>query len=208
MEPSSYFKSTCAHCGGHIEAPAEGAGVWVPCPHCGQKTQLVAPPPKLNLDASAPPPKGSSRRWPLIIGLICLVCGAFVFAGVAFFLQASKRHRVFVTAPPIVQPVAKTAKPHVKAQPDLWNGLKPGPITIEKPSKGRLMYAVGAVRNDSDKQRFGVKVTLDILDENDEKVGVATDYTQFIDAHKEWTFRALVTASKAKTAKVTAITEN
>jgi hypothetical protein len=211
-QPSSYFKSTCAHCGGRIEAPSEGAGMWIHCPHCGQKTQLVNPPAKLGAPAAQPaaPAKKSSTRIVVLIGAVCLVIGAMVFAGVAFFLTSARTEQPFVAPAAGVHPGTKgqPAEPSVEPQPDLWNGLKPGPVTIEKQSKGRLAYALGTVRNDTDKQRFGVKVTLDILDSNGEKVGVATDYVQFIDAHKEWNYKALVTASKATSAKVTAITEN
>ncbi len=97
--------------------------------------------------------------------------------------------------------------PKLEPEPDLWNGLKPGPVTIEKSPKSRLIYAVATIRNDTDKQRFGVKVTLDILDAQGEKLGTTTDYAQFIDAHKEWTFRALVAFPKAAAAKVASITE-
>src|SRR5205807_2063318 len=125
-----------ARCSGHIEAPAEGAGMWIRCPHCGEKTQLVAPPPKV----AAPEPhstgsaKKSSTHGPLLIGLICLVCGAMTFAGVAFFLHTAKKHRASPLPPPITHANAepKPITPDATPQPDLWNGLKPGPITIEK----------------------------------------------------------------------------
>lgn len=210
MEPGSYFKSTCANCGGRIEVPAEGAGMWIDCPHCGQKTQLVAPPPPLDSSTQQPFTATTKprTRWPLFIGLGCVVFAAIAAAVVAFFFHTAKTDRALAT-PPVQQGTQpKHSQPKPEPEPDLWNGLKPTPVSIEKSGKSRLMYAIGTIRNDADKQRFGVKVTLDILDENGGKVGVATDYTQFIDAHKEWNFKALVTSSKATTAKVTAITEN
>ncbi len=70
-----------------------------------------------------------------------------------------------------------------------------------------MIYAVGTVRNTSDHQRFGVKVELDILDAQGNKLGTATDYTQVMEPGKEWKFRALVTDRKATAAKLAAIKE-
>ena len=211
MEPSSYFKSTCAHCGGHIEAPTEGAGMWIRCPHCAEKTQLVAPPPKLDAQPVArrsADNNSSDYRLAIIIGVSLLLVAAVGAALWRVRAEALKRKppiRATVTTPAAASP---TPKPVPQPEPYLWNGLKPGPITIEKSAKSRLIYAIGTIRNETDKQRFGVKVALDVLDANGEKIGSAVDQTQFIDAHQDWNYKALVTSAKATTAKVTAITEN
>jgi len=52
-----------------------------------------------------------------------------------------------------------------------------------------------------------VKVTLDLLDDQDQKIGNASDYTQVIEPHSEWHFKALLTNPKAAHAKVTAVEE-
>jgi hypothetical protein len=91
--------------------------------------------------------------------------------------------------------------------PDPWHGLKAGSVTLEKQGDGRMIYAVGTVRNTSDHQRFGVKVELDVLDLQGEKLGSATDYTQVMEPGKEWKFKALVTDKKAATAKLIDIKE-
>src|SRR5207249_1091109 len=36
-----YIKCSCQKCGGHIQFPAEGTGLTVACPHCGQKPTLA-----------------------------------------------------------------------------------------------------------------------------------------------------------------------
>jgi hypothetical protein len=56
-----------------------------------------------------------------------------------------------------------------------------------------LVYAVGTLTNDTTRQRFGVKVEIDVLDAHRNKLGSATDYTEVIEPGKEWKFRALVT---------------
>src|SRR6185295_4904203 len=40
---TKYLKCPCAHCGGHIEFPADAAGLALACPHCGQQTVLTVP---------------------------------------------------------------------------------------------------------------------------------------------------------------------
>ena len=83
----------------------------------------------------------------------------------------------------------------------------PGPVTLEKAENGNLAYAVGVLRNESSRQRYGVKVLVDLFDENDLKVGTTTDYTQFIMPGNEWRFRALVVDHKAVRAELTNVTE-
>jgi DNA-directed RNA polymerase subunit RPC12/RpoP len=210
MEPKSYFKSTCANCGGHIEAPAEGAGMWIRCPHCNEKTQLTLPSssaaPSKHISASPDAQPRNSRRvlW-ISLGavlILFLVAGAFVLQRIQQ-MRREKMDKVPLTA----HTESTVSAPKPAPQPDLWKGLKPSAVTIEKAPKSRLVYAVGTIRNDTDKQRFGVKVLLDILDAQGENLGTTTDYTQFVDAHKDWPFKALVAFPKAATAKVRSVTE-
>ena len=98
--------------------------------------------------------------------------------------------------------------PHPKPPPDPWHGLKAGSVKLEKSGVGDLIYAVGALRNDSDHQRFGVKVEVELLGPRGEKIGAASDYTQSIDMGKSWNFRALVTDRGAVKGVVTNVTEN
>jgi DNA-directed RNA polymerase subunit RPC12/RpoP len=214
MDSESYIKSACSHCGGHIEAPAEGAGMWVRCPHCGQKTQLTdsaGKPSAAKSDSDSTTADWSDRRlWIFVVGVVVV---AAVLA--AFWLRRTRQsfeqlgnlHITAISQPKPTPTFAPAPAPESEPQSDLWKGLKPAAVTIQKTGNSRLIYAVGLIRNDTDKQRFGVKVTLDVLDSKREKLGTTSDYTQFIDAHKEWNFRALVTDPKATSAKVTAITE-
>ncbi len=85
--------------------------------------------------------------------------------------------------------------------------MPPGEVVLEK-SGSRLLYAVGTIRNESDRQRFAVKVDLDLFDANETKIGSASDYTPIIEPRKEWRFKALVTDPKAVRAEVSGIKEN
>ena len=91
--------------------------------------------------------------------------------------------------------------------PDPWHGLMAGPVTLEKAENGELFYAVGVLRNESGRQRFGVKVELDLLDDQGEKVGSAADYTPSILPGKEWKFKALVMERTTARAQLVNVTE-
>ncbi len=92
--------------------------------------------------------------------------------------------------------------------PDPWHGLVAGPVKLETAKDSTLIYATGVLRNESDRQRFGVKVELEVFNAADRKLGTATDYTSSIDPGKEWKFRALVVDRLAKSAKLKAVTED
>src|SRR5947209_7305430 len=41
MPEPGYISGSCESCGRHIEFPADGLGMSVSCPHCGQSTTLL-----------------------------------------------------------------------------------------------------------------------------------------------------------------------
>jgi len=198
----SYSKGACQHCGGHIEFPTEGAGQTIRCPHCQWNTVLsVIHAPQVEVGGGA----SACKRVFLGFGV---AAGVVAAAGIAVLLwlkhaavetQPNAQNTAAVRAP---MPASKPVPP-----PDPWHGLKAGPVSLEKQGDGRMIYAVGTVRNTSDHQRFGVKVELNVLDAQGEKLGSATDYTQVMEPGKEWKFKALVTDKKAATAKLIDIKE-
>jgi hypothetical protein len=200
----SYSKGVCQHCGGHIEFPAEGAGQTIPCPHCKWNTVLtVNRAPSVEIGGGA----SSQKRIFLAFGVAVALVAVGGIAALVWLKQASPESQppqqpnaasTNITLAPVAKPVP---------EPDPWHGLKVGTISLEKSGDGRLVHAVGTVRNTSDRQRFGVKVELDILDAQGKKLGSATDYTQVIEPGKEWKFKALVTDRNPATAKLAAIKE-
>ncbi len=109
--------------------------------------------------------------------------------------------------PSNASPLVVTAPPKPNPPPDPWHGLKPGEVTLEKTGDGRLVYAIGSLTNFTQRQRFGVKVTFDVLDEHRNKIGAATDYIDVIEPGKAWKFRALVTDKNATAAKLIHVKE-
>ena len=71
-----------------------------------------------------------------------------------------------------------------------------------------MVYAVGDVKNESGRQRFGLKIELDLLDSDGERIGTATDYLSILEPRQDWRFKALVLEGKAVSARLGAIRED
>ena len=90
---------------------------------------------------------------------------------------------------------------------ELKTGFRASDVTLKKNPGSSLVYAMGTITNAAARQRFGVKVLLDLLDEAGNKVGEATDYEQLIEPKAHWNFKALVVASKTASARIAEIRE-
>ncbi len=217
-QPESFARCACQHCGGHIEFPIEAVGRQINCPHCQWPTLLSLPKSK-TVEIGG----GAKARKRSFINFGIAALGIAAAAGLAFVLLQMRR----VEQPP-VRPVATNAvsatnhpstsdmaalaqasapPPKPKPPVDLWDGLRPSRISLEKAAEGSLIYAVGTLTNSTAKQRFGVKVELEIMDEHKKKIGSATDYTDVIEPGKVWKFRALVTYKNAGSARFSAVSE-
>jgi hypothetical protein len=215
----------CPHCGQRtqlrtlkIPAPADPESPEKPHPEEPQTEEQPA------LDARA---RSVSRFAPAIaaVGVLAALIGGFVFWK-AHQSQASAQTvtstkpkeqatnasasdslptRVLVAPtnlPPATNSPAAAAKSKEPAD------LKAGEIQLEKAGGSSLIYAVGQLDNNSDYQRFGVKIQLDVFNKAGKKLGTAQDYIQVLEPRKSWHFRALLTDSKAATARVASITED
>jgi hypothetical protein len=101
--------------------------------------------------------------------------------------------------------------PVVPKGPKLLGDLKVTQVALDQPkgAKGsRLVYVTGVLKNDSDHQRFGVRVELDLLDATTNKVGTATDYRQMLEPRATWQFRALVTDRRTVGARLAGVRED
>ena len=178
----------------------------IACPHCGKKTELVGP---KTLPSAIAPERRSGVGW--------LVAATIVVAGGAFWLFFSQKHGSAKSAPTaIISPVSPSTNSVVNPKPAApsslvaaysTNGLTVGKITLEKAKGSSVVYAVGELKNDSDHQRFGLKIELDLLDTNEARIGAATDYLAILEPRKSWYFKALVLEGKAARARVAAIIE-
>ncbi len=195
---SKHLKGECQQCGGHIEFPAEAAGTTTECPHCNQPTELLLVAPEM--ESSVP-----TRAIIYTVIAVLILVGGLI--GTQIALKRAKRlveHNNDASA----MPAAKQAAATVPAGPAPKDGFRVSSITLEKTPGSSLVYAVGTVRNETDRRRFGVKVEFDVLGETGQKVGSAKDYQPALEPKAEWRFRALVVGSKAASAKLASITED
>jgi hypothetical protein len=206
-QPDNFAKCACQHCGGHIEFPAEGVGRKIACPHCGEPTLLThAAPVEIGGGCA------TRRRiyWTLGIAacLVALTGGALLYVNYRDSKLATAAPALPLP-PPQTNPTVATTIPPPKPKPsrDLWHGLKPSKVTLDESGNSSLIYAIGTLTNETSRQRFGVKVEVEIFDEHRRKLGSATDYTDVIEPGKEWKFRAMVTDKAAKSAKLTNVKE-
>ena len=200
-EPN-YFKCHCQRCGGHIEFPSNGAGVTIDCPHCGKKTVL-------GTSGGSPILKKSKKLLWVGLSLVLAVGGATV---VVMRSQKPKetvlaRSAKTVSAPTVApentnKPVSQAvSEPAPAPAADTISDFDVSKISLQKVSGSSLIYAVGTARNVVGRQRFGVRIELNQLDENDKNLGVISDYVSVVDPQKPWQFKAVLTSPHV--AKVT-----
>jgi hypothetical protein len=193
MSETKYFKCACAHCAGHIEFPAAAAGLSMACPHCGQHTELTVP------LAAAPDLSGSETShvgrkilWLSLAGvllIVVLLAGLAVLQRLKDRLEAKRPGKAALT-PAQTARTASTAEAVNKIIST--NEFTVAGLTIEGGKGSRLIYVIGAARNEADRQRFGVRLELDLFDEQGRKIGTAQDYMQVVEPRKEWRFKAMV----------------
>lgn len=208
MADTEFLLCNCPHCAGSIEYPAEGGGMMVPCPHCHANMSLPVPfTPEMEEEAPVEPVE-KGRSW---IGWGIALAVVVLLGGVILVWKPFKKSpgRVIVKTPS----VQTNAPPPVQAPPvqvpvGLPEGLSVSEVLMEKAPAGTLVYVVGVVKNGSARQRFGVKVELDLFDSKQTKIGVATDYQQVIEPQQEWRFRALVLDAQAASARVAGLKED
>ena len=197
MSEAGDVKASCQNCGGNIEYPPEAAGMAVACPHCGLTTALPLQEAEEAL-RSGPPGEGGKRKAWLILGALLVLLA--VAGGVGWLVQRRQ--------PAPATTIGSTPAPAHPPRPlKSSNDLNVASIALERTAGGGLVYATGDAKNNSDYQRFGVKIELELLDGRGAKVGTATDYSPLIEPRGLWHFKALVLEPKTSSARLVNITE-
>lgn len=216
MNESEYINGNCDACGGAIEFPTAAVGQATACPLCGQTTRMIS----ASSAATSPPPPSRRYKPGVVAGSLCLI-GIIAVSGVLLSRRGDKDIQTPVTIPNTPEKAAPTnlhesnaAAPtnapvasNVSAAPRSLDDLKTGAITLEKAKNSSLIYAVGVLRNESEHQRFGVTVEVELKDARGNDAGTAKDYRAVIEPRQEWRFRALVLNSKASQGKIVRIRE-
>ena len=202
MNRVKMLKGECQHCGRHIEFPADAIGLVAPCPHCQQQTELLLPVPKVE-----PTVPRRAIVWTAVS--ILVLCGGLIACLVALrraeHLAAARKPVGLSTN---AQPNSSAPEPANPGDTSVQNGFAPSPVSIEKTPGTSLTYAVGTIRNTENRQRFGVKVELDLFDAAGQKLGTAKDYQQLLEPNAQWQFKALVVPAAIASAKVAVIKED
>ncbi len=192
MATTKNILGECQQCGGQFEFPAERAGLTGDCPHCGQPTELLlATPP----EAESP---GARKATVFIIIAVVILAGGLIGATLAL-----KRAQRLVTKPAVAAPAAIFQPP----DPFTAQGFRVSPVTLEHTPGSKLVHAQGTIVNTTNRQRFGVKVELDLFDASGQRIASAADYVGVIEPNAQWKFRVLVVEAKAASAKIAVIKE-
>ncbi|HLH52814.1 MAG TPA: FxLYD domain-containing protein [Verrucomicrobiae bacterium] len=202
MNRTKYLKGECQHCQGHLEFLVDHIGMTVPCPHCGQQTELLLP---------QPPQEPSIPTRAIVWTLVAVVVLGMGLVGSLVALKKAQRWAASQKRQSTSLPVESTNSVQAAlpvADPPSTNELAASEVTIDHVAGSHLIYAVGTVKNNSDRRRFGVKVELELADGSGQKIGTATDYVQVLEPGAQWPFKALVVDAKTKSARVTAIRED
>jgi hypothetical protein len=199
MKQTKYLKGECQHCHGHIEFPAESAGLTIDCPHCGKQTELLL---------AVPKDEPTIPRATIVYTVIAVIILGAGLAAAIIALKMAQRQVVRKKDEVTTQvPAVQTNGPSETDDPISQAGFGVSPVAIEKTKGSSLIYAVGTLTNSFERQRFGVKIQFDLFDGSGQKIGSAKDYQQVIEPKGEWKFRALAVTSKAASAKVASISE-
>ncbi|MGC3958968.1 MAG: FxLYD domain-containing protein [Verrucomicrobiota bacterium] len=189
------LRGECQHCGGPIEFHAEHTGTTAECPHCGQQTELML---ALPQESPSPVPK---KAIVFTVVAILILGGGLVAANIA--LKRAKR----IQTQRLPVPQAEPEKPAASANPFAAQGFGVSAVTLEAGTGSSLVYAVGLVTNVTVRQRFGLKVELELFAADGSQVGKATDYQKVLEPSGTWQFRALAVDKRAKTAQIVGLKE-
>jgi hypothetical protein len=206
MNTTKYLKGECSECHGHIEFPAEAAGTVTECPHCGKPTELLL---------AMPPEEPSVGRKALVWLMIALLISGLGLAGALAALKlaqkrvAAQKEQAEATALAAAA-AAKEAKAAAQAveDPSVKAGFQVSAIRLEKTPGTSVVHAIGTLTNATTRQRFGVRIKIDIFDAAGQKLETAADYQSVLEPNGEWQFTAPVIESKARSAKLAAIKED
>lgn len=230
MSEAEYLKCACKECGNNIEFPPSAARTTITCPHCGEWTELV-------VAEEEEESGGPGIRVNLMAVIGCAVLLVVCIGGGIWFVKHKKTvlaensdtatpnkvEAITPVKPPTaihsntVPPAATQAAPATNSEPPpppkptrpkSPDDLKVGAVQMEKTKGSSLVYAVGTLKNDSDYDRYGIRVELDLFDAKGTKIGIAKDYKDYLGPRQDWQFRALIPNLKTVEAKLATVKED
>ncbi len=196
MSRTKILQGDCQHCGGRVEFPAEAVGLTAECPHCRQHTELLL----------ATQPQTSTVPFKTIVFAFIAI---LILVGGWIGTQMALKRALRLTERANAVATSGTPTPSTTSASDLAGeaGFQISAVLFEKTSGKAEIYAVGTLRNETDRQRLGVRVELDLFDASGVRVGSATDTVRVLKPGAEWRFKARVTDPSTTSARLKAITE-
>lgn len=158
----------------------------------------------------------SGKRTVPVVVLTLIAVGALAGGGFYLWKKRSSTSAGTETISTNAAPVTASTDtnsaafnaPVTATKPKKLEDLNVGNPSLEKAKSGSLVYAVGMLKNDSDHQRYGVRVEFELFDAAGKNVGKASDYKDVVEPRKEWRYRALVLTKKAASARLVSVNED
>lgn len=197
MSVAKFLKCSCSACGGHIEYPPEAIDTTISCPHCGRETVLSVDVPAFES------PAARRHTWVLWALAAFVILGALGASAPALLKRALNRKRGATGQ----NPPAAPPRPASPAPAAVIKEFAIGPAQIDRSGGASLVYAIGTLTNTLPKQRFAVRVEIELLDAAGKSIGSASDYVSVIEPNAAWRFKALVVKGNAVAARVAGIRE-
>ena len=198
MSNRNFVKGKCQHCAGHLEFPADGDGETIPCPHCGQPTEFTAP---VSTNKT-----NEIRRVSIVITALILLIT--IVLTIVFSFKKKSAPAVSANQTALAAQTNLSGAETLRASWERTNDFAISAIKLEKPSGSSLVYASGTVRNLGSQRRFGVKISVQLFDKENQPVGQSHDYQPLMEPDAEWHFKALVLGAKAVSARINSISED
>lgn len=186
----------CQHCGGRFEFPAEAAGLTGECPHCRQQTACLL--------AALPEEKSPAQTRAVIFTVVAIV---ILVGGLVGAVTALKRAQRLYGKKPQVQTPTGAPNSSPPAERFAAEGFRVSAVALAITPGTKLVHARGSIVNTANRQRFGVRVELDLFDAAGRWLAKGSDDKDVIEPNAEWKFSALVVETKAASTKIAAIKE-
>ena len=186
----------CQQCGGRFEFPAEAAGLTGECPHCSRQTACLL--------AALPEERSPVQTRAVIFTVVAIL---ILVGGLVGAITALKRAQRLYGQKRQAQTQTSARNPSSPSVPFAAEGFRVSAVTLAITPGTKLVHAQGSIVNTANRQRFGVRVELDLFDAAGRWLAKASDDKNVIEPNAEWKFSALVVETKAASAKITAIKE-
>ena len=184
------FSTDCPGCGLEVSVKADT------CPSCGATIR-----------------ERSLLTWPILVSCVVAIV---LLAGTALMWQrGGLRKKPQVKLSEVKLPKKAANLPSAPDSTPPTPAPAPAPVMVKRSGEfkmldhriervpGRsLVYVVGNVTNDTEKQQFSVRVTFELTDKTGKPAGTATDYASVIEPGSGWQFRAMILETNAVRAKL------